>query len=76
MPSDWKPRPRQRDERELRRFRLLHVGELCEGCGLVPGIHVHHEIFRSRSGDDAFENLSWLCGRCHDARHGIHSIWA
>lgn len=71
----WKPTPRVKDPNLLRAFRLEHLGEPCERCELRPGIHAHHKIFRSRGGDDAIENLAWLCGSCHDEEHGIRSVW-
>lgn len=75
MPSDWKPSKRIRDPELLRRFRLEHLGEPCWACEKRPGIHVHHGKFRSQSGDDLESNLSWLCGPCHDSKHGIRSFW-
>lgn len=74
-PADPKPPKRIRDREALRRFRLLHLGETCERCGVRTGIHAHHEKLRSRGGDDIAENLRWLCGQCHDAAHGIRSVW-
>ena len=74
-PSDFKAGPRVRDPDLLRRFRLEHHGEPCEACELRPGIQAHHRIFRSAGGDDDDSNLVWLCGACHDERHGIHSTW-
>lgn len=57
---DWKPAKRIKDPAALKRFRLMHSGETCEGCGESPGIHVHHRKFRSQGGDDVPGNLSWL----------------
>ena len=74
MPPDPKPPKRIRDPDLLRRFRLLHLNEICEGCGLVPGIDPHHAKFKSQLGDDADYNLRWLCQICHDAAHGIRSF--
>jgi len=59
MPSDFK-RPRIKDPAALKRFRLMHIGEICEGCGLVPGVDPHHVKYRSQGGDDVPENLLWL----------------
>jgi 5-methylcytosine-specific restriction endonuclease McrA len=73
MPSDFKRGPRVKDPAALKRFRLMHIGEECQGCGLEPGIHVHHKIFRSQGGDDIESNLVWLGRICHDAAHGIRS---
>ena len=72
---DWKPTARIKDRDALTRFRLAHLNEPCEACELRPGIHVHHEKFRSQSGDDVEENFRWLCGICHDQKHGIRSFW-
>lgn len=74
MPSDFKPPRRIKDPVALKRFRLLHIGEICEGCGLVPGIHAHHAKFKSQLGDNADYNLRWFCARCHNAAHGIRSF--
>ena len=68
--SDWKPRPRLRDPEALARFRLERRGEPCECCERRAGTDVHHRVFRSQGGDDAPENLLWLCRPCHDEMHG------
>lgn len=64
-------RPRIVDPNELKRFRMRMLNEPCDDCGLRPGIHVHHKVFRSQGGHDIASNFSWLCGICHDAAHGI-----
>jgi 5-methylcytosine-specific restriction endonuclease McrA len=69
--SDPRPPKRIKDTDALRRFRLANQGEPCFDCELRPGVHVHHIVFRSQSGNDEPENLAWLCQICHDARHGI-----
>ena len=71
MPVDPRPPKRVRDANVLKSFRLANVNEPCEDCGVRPGVHVHHDIFRSKSGGDTVDNLRWLCRACHDARHGI-----
>jgi hypothetical protein len=70
MPSDWKAPPRIRDPEALRRFRLAHIGEPCEVCGIEPGVDPHHERFRSQGGGDVEPNLRWLGRNCHRALHG------
>lgn len=75
MGSDFKKPKRTRDPKALRRFRLDHLGELCERCAMRPGVHVHHKTFRSQGGGDEPSNCAWLCGRCHDEAHGLHSVW-
>jgi predicted HNH restriction endonuclease len=32
-------------------------------------LEVHHQQFRSHSGDDTAENLITLCAKCHFAIH-------
>lgn len=71
---DPKTPKRTKDPDALRRFRLEHVGEPCEVCELRPGNAVHHEKFRSQSGDDVEANLRWLCVVCHHASHGIRAF--
>ncbi len=71
--SDPRPPKRVRDANVLKAFRLEMQGEPCQDCELRPGVHVHHVVFRSQSGNDERSNLAWLCAACHDARHGIGS---
>lgn len=75
MPAHPKPSKRIKDPELLRRFRLENAGEPCWACERHTGIHVHHVKFRSQGGDDAKDNLRWLCGSCHDTLHGIRSVW-
>jgi 5-methylcytosine-specific restriction endonuclease McrA len=35
----------------------------------MSNLEVHHQAFRSQSGDDSEENLISLCVRCHAAIH-------
>jgi 5-methylcytosine-specific restriction endonuclease McrA len=41
----------------------------CQGCGATQHLQVHHQQFRSQSGDDSEENLITLCDRCHNLAH-------
>jgi 5-methylcytosine-specific restriction endonuclease McrA len=75
LTPDPKPPKRIRDPAAIRRYRLSMRGEPCEDCELRTGIHAHHKVFRSQGGSDTAEGLTWLCGACHDARHGITSHW-
>lgn len=74
MPPDPKPAKRIRDQEALWRYRLKMANEPCERCELRPGIHAHHQIFRSQSGDDVESNWIWLCMVCHHAAHGIRAF--
>lgn len=60
---------------EAERYKQLVCGVMlrdkyrCRLCGRSSGLHAHHIIFRSASGDDALYNLITLCFLCHDAVH-------
>ena len=41
----------------------------CQQCGSRTNLQVHHIQLRSKSGDDAEENLITLCSRCHMSIH-------
>jgi len=41
----------------------------CQSCGAKANLEVHHQEFRSHSGDDSEQNLITLCGRCHREAH-------
>jgi len=69
MPSDFRPLRRIKSPDALARFRLEHFGEPCEICERRTGVHAHHKKFRSAGGDDAPENLLWVCLSCHDDIH-------
>ena len=43
-------------------------------CRKLPdfrGLAKHHVKWRSLGGSDDKNNILWLCGKCHDAEHGI-----
>ncbi len=52
--------------------------EACGLCGAdaanIP-MHAHHKQFRSQGGGDSAGNLVRLCIVCHDAVHGIPSVY-
>jgi 5-methylcytosine-specific restriction endonuclease McrA len=48
---------------------LKRDGWRCQACGSMQQLQVHHEEFRSHSGDDSEENLITLCERCHGLLH-------
>ena len=53
----------------LRREVLTRDGWRCQCCGSMENLEVHHLQARSRSGDDAAENLITLCAECHRKTH-------
>ena len=54
----------------LQRAILRRDAWRCQVCGTSSHLEVHHQRFRSRSGDDTDENLITLCHACHSAEHG------
>ena len=66
-------RPRLQLDPEM--YGLLHTqvlrrdGWRCQSCGARSNLEVHHQEFRSHSGDDSEQNLITLCTACHAAVH-------
>lgn len=63
-PSNW----------EFKRYRAKHLDHgVCHICGPARSngkeLHVHHIIFRSRSGTNSYRNLVTLCLQHHQAQH-------
>lgn len=67
--QDPKPEKRVRNPDLLRKFRLEHLNDPCEICGLEVGTEIHHRTFRSQGGGDVEENLLWIGRRCHNDIH-------
>jgi hypothetical protein len=59
----------QRRAANLERWKRTHpVPECCPECGMAHdwrGFSIHHKTKRSQGGDESEDNLTWLCGRCH-----------
>ena len=53
----------------LRQQILRRDSWRCQLCGTMANLEVHHEQFRSHSGDDSEENLISLCASCHEEMH-------
>jgi len=49
---------------------LRRDGGRCQFCGSRLSLEVHHQHFRSHSGEDMEENLIALCANCHSVAHG------
>lgn len=59
-----------RESYEALRLQVLHRdGWRCQSCGAMSNLEVHHQEFRSHSGNDAEANLITLCSACHAAAH-------
>jgi ATP-dependent DNA helicase RecQ len=50
---------------KLRQQVLRRDGWRCQSCGAMSNLEVHHQEFRSHSGDDLEQNLITLCTSCH-----------
>ena len=53
----------------LRQQVLRRDGWRCQSCGTMSNLEVHHQQFRSHSGNDSEENLITLCTACHVSAH-------
>lgn len=53
----------------LRQQILCRDGWRCQSCGTMSNLEVHHQQFRSQSGDDSELNLITLCNKCHSDIH-------
>ena len=72
MKQNLKRVPVRLDRAEYKTLReqvLGRDGWRCQFCGSMKSLEVHHQQFRSRSGEDAEENLITLCARCHSSVH-------
>jgi len=54
-----------RDYEELRKRVLRRDGWRCQFCGSMTNLELHHQQFRSHSGEDTEDNLITLCTDCH-----------
>ncbi|HEV2400633.1 MAG TPA: HNH endonuclease [Candidatus Sulfotelmatobacter sp.] len=57
---------------ELRQQVIRRDNWRCQACGSMTNLEVHHQEFRSHSGDDAETNLITLCSTCHGQTHRIN----
>ena len=57
---------------QLCRQVLERDGWRCQRCGAMSNLEVHHQEFRSHSGDDSEHNLITLCDPCHKLTHTDH----
>ena len=53
----------------LRQQVLRRDGWRCQSCGAMSNLEVHHQQFRSQSGEDSELNLITLCTACHAQTH-------
>jgi len=58
-----------RDYEDLRKRVLGRDGWRCQFCGSMTNLEVHHQQFRSQSGEDREDNLITLCANCHSSIH-------
>ena len=55
----------------LRQEVLRRDGWRYQSCGAMSNLEVHHQEFRSHSGDDSELNLITLCAQCHAQVHQV-----
>jgi 5-methylcytosine-specific restriction endonuclease McrA len=53
----------------LRQQVLRRDAWRCQSCGTMSNLEIHHEQFRSHSGDNSEQNLITLCTTCHANAH-------
>jgi len=58
-----------REYEDLRKRVLRRDGWRCQFCGSMTNLEVHHQQFRSQSGEDSEDNLITLCSNCHSPIH-------
>jgi 5-methylcytosine-specific restriction endonuclease McrA len=56
--------------RRLLKRVLERDGWRCQKCGSLKDLQVHHQMYRSRQGNDSLANLVTLCAYCHMEEHG------
>ena len=54
----------------LRQEVLRRDSRRCQSCGAMTNLEIHHQQFRSHSGEDSELNLITLCTGCHHREHG------
>jgi 5-methylcytosine-specific restriction endonuclease McrA len=59
-----------REYEDLRERVLRRDGWRCQFCGSMTNLELHHQQFRSHSGEDTEDNLITLCTDCHCRWHG------
>lgn len=45
-----------------------HIRGYCEDCGKYRHLTPDHKRKRSLGGKDIYENIDWVCVKCHDLR--------
>lgn len=58
-----------REYEALRQRVLQRDSWRCQFCGSRTNLQIHHQQFRSHSGEDQEENLITLCASCHSQVH-------
>jgi 5-methylcytosine-specific restriction endonuclease McrA len=56
---------------DLHQQVLRRDGWRCQSCGRPTNLEVHHQVSRSRGGDDSEKNLITLCAACHRSAHRL-----
>ncbi len=69
LPKSTPLRLKSADYCELHENVLRRDGWRCQSCGAMTHLEVHHQQYRSHSGEDTEENLISLCSKCHKVSH-------
>lgn len=59
----------QSEYQKLRERVLTRDAWRCQFCGSMTNLEVHHQLFRSHSGEDVGDNLITVCNECHSSLH-------
>ena len=69
LPKETPVRLSARSYEDLRERVLRRDDWRCQVCGSMTSLEVHHQQFRSHSGEDTEDNLITLCTNCHSSIH-------
>jgi 5-methylcytosine-specific restriction endonuclease McrA len=69
LPKETPVRLSARSYEDLRERMLRRDDSRCQFCGSMTSLEVHHQQFRSHSGEDSEDNLITLCTNCHSSIH-------
>lgn len=48
-------------------------GKMCQFCGSIKKLHIHHATYKNFKNEDVENDLYVLCIKCHDEYHKIYS---
>jgi hypothetical protein len=66
--DDYQAYLRSPEWQRLRQLVSHREHGLCQGCGVEPGVEVHHLSY-ARVGQELLLDLALVCAKCHGALH-------